>query len=144
MTLLATLKLVAMTKQPKSGLELKREKLLRNIEEQMQIATAAANGTTHTKTRKRIVTDLNNEDQEVEVQSKPKQWWFSGADGKIYLTMRYGVRVIELAKGKTAIEVGKMAALMPTLDMLKQAVLGKELDGVLELLGSAKRMKKVQ
>jgi hypothetical protein len=42
--------------------------------------------------------------------------------------------VIELAKGKTAIEVGATAALIPTLKAIKQAVQNGEVDAALDAL----------
>ena len=44
------------------------------------------------------------------------------------MSVKYGAKILELAKGKSAIEVGTMSELIPTLDMLKTAVAAGELD----------------
>lgn len=50
------------------------------------------------------------------------------------MELRYGARALEIAKGKTTIEVGDMAKLLPTLELLRDAVLLGEFD---DLLSSA-------
>jgi hypothetical protein len=37
---------------------------------------------------------------------RPRTWFWTADDGKLYLCLRYGTRVLELTKGKSAIEVG--------------------------------------
>jgi hypothetical protein len=44
------------------------------------------------------------------------------------LVVRYGARVIELAKGKNSIELENEAAVLPTLDLIKKAIEAGELD----------------
>jgi hypothetical protein len=53
-------------------------------------------------------------------------WWKTGS--KFNLSIRYGARVIELAKGKNSIELDNLAAVLPTLDLIKKAVEAGELD----------------
>ena len=48
-------------------------------------------------------------------------------------------KTLELAKGKTAIEVGSMNELIPTLDALKAAVAAGELDAQLEAVSATMR-----
>jgi hypothetical protein len=48
------------------------------------------------------------------------------------LTIRYGVKTLELAKGKSAIEVGEVRQLVPMLESLKQAVAAGELDAQIQ------------
>ena len=48
------------------------------------------------------------------------------------LSVRYGTKVLELAKGKWAVEVGGDKELVPTLELLKGAVLAGELDAQIE------------
>ena len=50
-------------------------------------------------------------------------------DGTLLAWMRrYGTKVLELAKGKVAVEVGTEKDLVPTLELIKTAVLNGELD----------------
>ncbi|CUI07677.1 hypothetical protein BN2497_10131 [Janthinobacterium sp. CG23_2] len=48
------------------------------------------------------------------------------------MIVKYGSKILELAKGKSAIEVGSMSELIPTLDTLKAAVAAGELDAQID------------
>ena len=52
--------------------------------------------------------------------------------GKLAISVRYGSRVLELAKGKYAVEVAVEADLAKTLDAIKSAVLAGELDAQID------------
>ena len=54
--------------------------------------------------------------------------WFTTESGKLALSVRYGTKVLELARGKVAVEVGGEKDLVPTLELIKTAVLNGELD----------------
>jgi hypothetical protein len=41
------------------------------------------------------------ERKNVEQPKRIKPWWFTAEDGKLCLQVRYGVRVLEIGKGKT-------------------------------------------
>lgn len=58
----------------------------------------------------------------------PQVWFWTANDGKLYIYLRYGTRVIEIAKGKSAIEVGAKRQLVPEIEALKQAVAAGEFD----------------
>jgi hypothetical protein len=60
-------------------------------------------------------------------------------DGKVCLNIRYGSRLIELAKGKTAIEVASANDLIKTLELIKLAVEAGELDVQIEQASGAVR-----
>ena len=53
--------------------------------------------------------------------------------------MRYGSRVLELAKGKSAIDIADQAALIAALEVLAQAVSAGELDAAIEAAATAVR-----
>lgn len=55
------------------------------------------------------------------------------------MSLRYGAKVIELAKGRNAIEVGSLDKLVPTLEAVKKAVLGGELDSQIAATAEAVR-----
>jgi hypothetical protein len=48
------------------------------------------------------------------------------------VNIRYGSKLIELAKGKTAVEVTNAEDLVQTLDLIKSAVINGELDPQIE------------
>jgi hypothetical protein len=68
----------------------------------------------------------------VETHKRVKQWWYVMDNGKVALTLRYGAKVIELAKGKAAVELACEKELVGVLEILKGAVLDGELDTQIE------------
>ena len=64
----------------------------------------------------------------VESVKRVKEWFWTGAGNKINLSVRYGSKTLELAKGKNAIELATSDELIATLAALKEAVLAGELD----------------
>ena len=64
----------------------------------------------------------------MESTKRVKQWWFATENGKLAINLRYGARMLELAKGKFAIEVASEKELLPTLEALKTIAAAGELD----------------
>jgi hypothetical protein len=62
-----------------------------------------------------------------------KAWWFVASNDKLNLSVRYGSKVLDLARGKNAVEVASEKDLVATLDVIKAAVLAGELDSQIEL-----------
>jgi len=48
-----------------------------------------------------------------------KSWVFTAENGKTAVAIRYGARVLELARGKFAVEIASPAQLIPTLELIK-------------------------
>ena len=134
MTALAGLKLTATQKPTQmSPVQQRRNKLAKRLWEQMELAKAQQAGTTFAPTRFRSVVQIDTgQRKHVEVAKRIKQWWFVADNGKLVLSVRYGTKVLELAKGKWAVEVGSDKELVPTLELLKGAVLAGELDAQIE------------
>ena len=70
--------------------------------------------------------------KQMETTKRVKQWLFTADNGKLTMNVRYGARVIELAKGKSSIEIGGIDQIVPTLELIKQAVEAGELDAQIE------------
>jgi uncharacterized protein YifE (UPF0438 family) len=51
-----------------------------------------------------------------------KSWSWTAENGKTCIAVRYGSKVLELAKGKTAVEVGTNKELVAVLTTLRKAV----------------------
>jgi len=66
-----------------------------------------------------------------------RPWWFVAENGKVCLNVRYGNRVLELAKGKSAIEVANPAELINTLELIRKAVAEGELDTQIDTANGA-------
>ena len=110
----------------------RRNKLGKKLWEQIQLAQAHLAGKQFTTTRFQTVRDEDGVRRSVEVPKRVRAWWWNSDNGKIALNVRYGARVVELAKGKSTIEVAAPTDLIPTLELIKKAVDAGELDVQLE------------
>lgn len=138
MTALSTLKLTA-ARKPNTLPQVvqRRNKMIERIAEQIELATAHANGTTHQFTKIRTFTDKETGvRKQLETSKRVKAWWFTGENGKLALAVRYGAKVLELGKGKNAIEISAIADLVPTLEVVRKAVADGELDAAIDSAAS--------
>jgi hypothetical protein len=110
----------------------RRLKLTKKIDDQIALAKALATGGTYTTSRFRTVKDDEGGSRSVEIQKKVRPWWFPTESGKIALSIRYGARVVEISKGKTAIEVASGDDLINALSVVRKAVDAGELDTQIE------------
>ncbi len=83
-------------------------------------------------TRFRSVMDPDGSRRSVEVPRRVRAWWWTTDTNKLALNIRYGARRIEISKGKSAVEIATAAELVPTLELIKQAVEAGELDAQIE------------
>ena len=134
MTTLSSLKLTtAQNPTQMSAVQQRRNKLAKRLFEQMELAKAQQMGTQYTATKLRSITDSETGlRKQVEMSKRVKAWWFVAENGKLSLCVRYGTKVLELAKGKHAVEVGAEKDLVGVLDVIKTAVLAGELDTAIE------------
>lgn len=111
----------------------RRNKLVDKLHEQLMLAKATAEGKQYEVAGvRRIKNAETGEIKKQDIMRQVKRWWFVADDGKLMLQIRYGTKVIQLAKGKSSIEVGAMDKLIPTIELLKKATLEGELDGQIE------------
>jgi hypothetical protein len=129
MTILSTLKLVEFKPQNAGGrIQGRRRKLAEKIDQQIQLASDAS----YRPTKFIWVKDENGLEQRREVPKRIKRWWVTNVDGTAQLTIRYGSKALELAKGKNAIECANQSGVAEALASIKQAVMNGELDIVLD------------
>lgn len=140
MATLASLKLVA-AKKPSNQPPVvqRRHKLSNKVHEQIQLARAQSKGENYFPTKQKTVTNAEGERVSVAVPKRIKPWWFVAENGKCCIAVRYGSRVIELAKSKSAIEVASPDALIEALEAVKAAVLAGELDTQIEAVSGQLR-----
>ena len=141
MSILTGLKLVTAKKPIKQPPVLhRRNKLSNKLWEQLQLAKAQSNGETFSPVRTRSIKDPDTGiRREVQVPKRVKPWWFVADTGKVCLNVRYGAKVLELSKGKSAIEVNSPVELIKTLETIKSAVDAGELDVQIEHASTALR-----
>ena len=59
------------------------------------------------------------------------KWVNVGGDGTVELTVRYGSRILELAKGMDAVELASTDELVPVLEQFKAAAVLGEMDNMI-------------
>lgn len=122
-------------------IERKRRKLADKIDLQLRLVTESD----YQPTKRIWSKDSEGRDQLVDVPKRVKRWWSEQADGTVLLTVRYGSRAMELAKGKNAIELKNAAQLAQTLEGLKAAVMAGEFDVHLgQIVAFGRRIKGVK
>ena len=83
--------------------------------------------------RLRSITDADTgERKHVAVAKRVKSWAFNADNGKLCVNVRYGARVLDLGKGKTAVELASTKELVATLETISAAVNAGELDAAME------------
>jgi hypothetical protein len=128
-----------------SPIQLRRNKLVSQLCEQIELARAGAEGRAYTPTRMRNVKDkVTGERRTVQAVKRVKQWWFTADSGRVCLQVRYGTRVLELAKGKNSIDVGTNAELLNVLDTVKKCVELGDMDTQIDAASAAVRARFVK
>jgi len=134
MSVLGTLKLVS-TKRPSqlSVTQYRRNKICRRLHEQILLARGRQDGKQFSSTKFRtVVNPETGERKSIEISKTVKQWWFTSDNGKTVIAIRYGARVLEISKGKFAVELASESDIVNTLEIVKNAVESGELDSQLE------------
>ena len=113
--------------------QIRRNKLVAKLDEQIAMATAKQNSTVYVARKLEKVTDAETGVvNTVETAKRTKQWFFIADNGKLALNVRYGAKLLTLnAKGMTAIEVAGEKELVSVLETVKAAVANGELDATI-------------
>ena len=123
----------------RSPIARRREKLAFKLEEQLKLASDS----TYQPTKIVWNTDSDGNQHKVEQPKRIKRWWVELDGGVVQLTVRYGSKPLEFAKGKNAIALKSKEDVEPTLRKLKLAVLGGEFDEMLtQQVGITRRITK--
>ena len=139
MSTLATLKLIAAKQQRENNPVIqRRNKLLLKLDEQIALAAAKTAGTVYTAMRSKRVKDAAGNVSVVQQPKRLKAWFWAVDGGKVCVAVKYGNKVVELAKGRTAVETtaGELGAVLNTL---KKAVESGELDTQIEVVSAGVR-----
>jgi len=134
MSQLSSLNLVAVKKpmhQP--AIVIRRNKLSSHLWEQIQLAKGQLSGTPFVLMKFRSIKDAHTGvRKQVEVPKRIKPWWFQTEEGKVCVSIKYGARILELAKGKPSIQVDSTEDLIKALEAVKVAVEAGDLDAQIE------------
>jgi len=116
----------------------RRMKLIRKLDEQINLANAVLNGTTYVVKRlKNIKNEQNGEIRSFEVVRNVRPMFFKATNNKLCVQVRYGSKVVELAKGKNAIQVDDEKTLVKVLETVRSAVFDGELDEQIAIASDA-------
>ncbi len=139
MSVLAGLKLVAVKPQSViDPIQLRRNKLVAKLEEQIALAQAKQEGRNYAPMRSKRIKDAAGNVSIIQTPKRVKQWFWAVDGGKVCVAVRYGGKVLELSKGKTAVET-QPEQLMTTLGKLRDAVSAGELDAQVEAVSAGVR-----
>jgi predicted metal-dependent hydrolase len=121
-----------------------RTKLLEALDLQIAAVKAELNGQPFKRTVQRWMSNEathSREHADVEVRFRP--WWWKDTNGIVLLEIRYANKPVEIKPGKTAITIGTMDKLVPTLEQIKSAVSAGELDKpILAIVATRKKAPK--
>ena len=106
----------------------RRHKLLAKLSEQIELARNSE----YQPTKTQYVSDADGNLTAVQRSKRIRRWWTVKADGTVQLTILYGSKPLELAKGKNAVEIASESELVPTLRKIQTAVEQGELDELIE------------
>jgi len=121
----------------------RRNKMCARIAEQLEYARAKQDGKEYLPMQSHTVKDeQTGERKTIQIPKRVKEWWFATSDGKLYLSVKYGAKEIELAKGKNAIAIADGNDLIKTLETLAECAASGEFDNAIEAVsGAAKKSK---
>ena len=130
MSTLNTLKLVTAVKpQQMPDVVKRRYKLSNKLWEQIQLAKSQFNNEPFNIAKMKTVKNIDTGAKEtIAVSKRIRPWWFNSEAGSLCVTIKYGTKIIELAKGKPSIELANKDELISTLELVKKAVEAGELD----------------
>ena len=134
MSNLATLKLTAAVKPTAvSSTQNRRNKLLQRLNEQLALVRAKISGTNFSAIKTRSIVDKETGlRRQGELTKRVKPWWFFADNGKVALSIRYGTKVLELGRGKFAVEVATEKELPNVFEVITAAVAAGELDAAID------------
>lgn len=107
--------------------EARRQKLVSAINEQIEVADAAARGEQYAVTVPRWTHNENGERVRVQRQKVVRSWFFE-RDGGFYVQCKYGSKPISLSKDGNAVFVKQLVDVKPVLETLRSAATNGELD----------------
>ena len=142
MSVLSSLKLVV-AKRPQAmpTIQVRRNKLSKQLFEQIKLATALSEGKTYAPLQLRNIRNKESgEVKTIEIARRIRQWWFISETGKVCIQVKYGSRTLEIGRGKNSVEISSGTELIKALETLKLATESGEFDAQLESAGLKHRI----
>lgn len=142
MAVLTALKLISATRtHTVDPVQQRRSKLIQKLDEQLMLATARQSGTVYAPTKQRIITDkATGERTAIDVKKRVREWFWTGENGKINLSIKYGSATLYLnKKNATAIELNNNDELVSVIKSLQVAAQDGEFDEAMKDASKATR-----
>jgi hypothetical protein len=125
---LNTLAFVSVPKHPAlSPTQIRRNRLIERLQEQKRLAADPAYAPVVKRWKKAADGSKILQDH----YRRLKPWWRTDVNGNVVLTIKVGMRTLELEKGKAGIAVGDLERLGSVFDTLIAATVAGELDPLL-------------
>jgi hypothetical protein len=119
---LADVKLVSAVRPTfQDPVALKRSKFISRVSEQLEIANHLMKG-------EQIPFTSFHDPVSLKRPRKVSPWWWIDKEGKYLMAIKYGSKVIELAKGKSAVQAETLEQIIEVLKSLKLSTSNGELD----------------
>jgi hypothetical protein len=123
-----------------SPVEQRRAKLIFQLEEQISLVRAQAEGKRYVVMKPAWTRDSDGNKTRVQREKNIRPWYWKDGDG-LSLVVRYGAKQIELSRGKRAISIAQPGQLLEALNTLIAAVKAGELDAAMESAVTAAKTK---
>jgi uncharacterized protein DUF6641 len=125
-----------------TSIERRREKLLKKLNEQQEMAKCLLENVEFTAYKYKNITDLETgAKNKVKVPKRIRPWFYE-CKGVYFLEIKYGSKSLELQKNRTAITVGAKEKLPTVLAIVTESVLAGELDQQLNAIQAPARKAK--
>jgi hypothetical protein len=107
-----------------------RNRIIEALDEQIASARAMLAGESHVPMRSRWITLENGEKVRKDMPVRQRHWFWREGD-VWFLTIRHGARILAIREGKGVIEIGDKADLVPTMEVVRGALVRGELDNAI-------------
>lgn len=141
MSYLTKLTLTQLKRNPQQSPEqARRAKLIVKLQEQLALAQAQSKGERLLVTKPVWTRDDNGNKVRVQKERAVRAWWWPQGS-ELHMSVRYGARQLELAKGKRAIVISSANLLPGAINTLIQATQAGELDSAIASSIDARKLK---
>lgn len=114
----------------------KRGCVIEKLYAQIECAKAKSEGKEYFVTHMRSFRSETGEKIQSQQVKKVRPWWYRTNEGKLVFEVRFANKKVELAKGKTGLEVSDLNSLIPALELMIKAVENGELDNSLTAISN--------
>ena len=141
MSTLTKLKLANASRKPveETPEERMRNRMVAHLTEQLEMATALAEGRPYKATRTVREKGEGGTTVTVEREKRLRPWYWHDLSGKWFIELRYANTILVLGKDQNAIEIGTKDKLVPTIQTVIEAVKAGELDAAMKAALAARK-----